>query len=88
MDLSAILGERQTISGATLGAQPTIKSGMHTDGPNFGFRIPARTHFPPENPDQGMVPLEDVIQQMKGNTLNNILRVTDQRQNGNALADE
>lgn len=83
-----MFGQRQTISGATLGAQPTIKPGMHTEGPNFGFRMPARTQLPPENPDQGMIPLEEVIQQMKGNTLHNMQRTTDQRQNEHAIADE
>lgn len=35
-----------------------------------------------------MIPLEDVIHQMKGNTLNQLMAVTDQRQHSNALADE
>lgn len=89
VDLSAVVGKQQTISGATLGVQPTLKRGAPAqDGPTFGLKAHARSQFVSEDREQGVLPLEDVIHQMKGNTLNRILRATDQKQHGNALADE
>ena len=89
MDLSAALGKQQAISGATLGAPSAFKSGMHTqEGRGAGFKAWTRTHFAKDDQDHGRIPLEDVIHQMKGNTLNEILRATDEGRNENALADE